>query len=101
MCVAGCATRGEHRTVTREQNKMVAKRILADRDLDDVLERARALLKTGFNAGSGYPEIWIRDFATFMELSCQVNDHAVIRENLLLLLKFQRDDGNIPDGVVH
>src|SRR5436190_19702633 len=79
--------------------QLVAQRILADPNLDDVLNRARQLLKNGFNAGSGYPEVWIRDFATFMDISCQVNDPAAIRSALLTLVRFQREDGNIPDGI--
>src|SRR6185436_15652152 len=74
------------------RKKLVAQRVLADQDLDDVLNRARQLLKNGFNAGSGYPEVWIRDFATFMEVSCQVNDPAAIRSALLTLVRFQRED---------
>ena len=85
--------------VERVQDEMFARRILANKDLDDVAGRARELLKTGLNAGSTYPEIWIRDFATFMEVSCQVNDHSSIRKSLLLLLRFQRADGDIPDGL--
>ena len=100
--LVGCASavgvdRGEG---SRETTRAVARQILADRDLDDVLQRAHALIASGFNAGSGYPELWIRDFATFMELSCRVHDRTVIRNHLLLLAKFQRDDGDIPDGVV-
>jgi glycogen debranching enzyme len=83
----------------RAQNQLFAQRVLADKDLDDLTQRARALLKTGLNAGSTYPEIWIRDFATFMEISCEVNDRESIRKSLLLLLRFQRADGNIPDGL--
>src|SRR6185295_7030015 len=81
--------------------QLVAHRVLADHDLDDVLGRARQLLKNGFNAGSGYPEVWIRDFATFMDVSCQVNDPAAIRSALLTLARFQREDGDIPDGIGH
>lgn len=81
--------------------RLAADRILADADLDDVLGRARALLKTGLNAGSGYPEVWVRDWATFMDLSCEVVDHKTLRDGLLLILRFQREDGNIPDGVGH
>ncbi|MCI0366459.1 MAG: hypothetical protein L0219_21560 [Phycisphaerales bacterium] len=91
-------TRHVHRTDVA-LNQLVAQRVLADHDLDDVLSRARHLLKNGFNAGSGYPEVWIRDFATFMDISCQVNDPAAIRSALLTLARFQRDDGNIPDGI--
>jgi hypothetical protein len=100
-CLVGCASAVgvDRREGSREMNRAVARRIMADRDLDDVLQRAQALIASGFNAGSGYPELWIRDFATFMELSCRVHDRAVIRNHLLLLAKFQRDDGDIPDGV--
>ncbi len=100
--LVGCASavgvdRGEG---SRETTRAVARQILADRDLDDVLQRAHALIASGFNAGSGYPELWIRDFATFMELSCRVHDRTVIRNDRPPLAKFQRDDGDIPDGVV-
>lgn len=85
----------------REAHAALSRQIRDDRDLDDVLQRARALLKTGFNAGSGYREVWIRDFATFIELSCAVADRAEVRDNLLMFLRLQGDDGNIIDGVVH
>jgi hypothetical protein len=78
----------------------VARQILADKDLDDVVARARALLKSGFTAGSGYREVWIRDFATFIELSCDVVDRGEIRDNLLMFFRLQGDDGNIVDGFV-
>ncbi|MBB5351559.1 hypothetical protein HNR46_001796 [Haloferula luteola] len=81
--------------------KVAAERIQADRDLDDVLQKAKDLLGRGFNAGSGYGEVWIRDWASFMDLSCQVNDPARVHDGLLRLLRFQRSDGNIPDGVYH
>ena len=79
----------------------LAQRIREDKDMVDVLERARTLLKGSLNAGSGYPEVWIRDLATFLPIACQVNDPAEIRRSLLLLLRFQGEDGNIPDGVGH
>jgi hypothetical protein len=79
----------------------LVQQILADPKLDDVLARARTLLKTGFNAGSGYREVWIRDLATFIELSCQVRPHDEIKENLRMFFLLQADDGNIIDGFVH
>lgn len=79
----------------------LAVRILADREIEEVLVRAKALLGSGFSAGSGYREVWIRDFATFIELSCQVVGHEEIRENLRMFLRLQGDDGNIVDGFVH
>jgi len=78
----------------------LARRILADPNLQAVLAKAESLLKTGFNAGSGYGEVWIRDLNTFIEMSLRVNDAKTIREALLTFFKFQGDDGNIPDGYI-
>ncbi len=78
----------------------LARKIQADKSLDDVLRRSKALLQTGFNAGSGYREVWIRDYATFIELACQVHEAAEIQENLLMFFRLQGDDGNIIDGFV-
>jgi hypothetical protein len=74
--------------------------ILADADLSVALDRARALLKSGFNAGSGYGEVWIRDFNTFIELALMVNDPPTIRAQLLPFFRFQGPDGDIVDGVI-
>ena len=76
----------------------LANQILDDHDLSDVAARAAALLKDGFNAGSGYPEVWIRDFATFERIALRVNDPKAVRDSLLMVLRFQRADGDIPDG---
>ena len=98
---APVSLRLETASTPREANAALARRILANHDLDDVLARAKALLKTGFNAGSGYREVWIRDFATFIELSCDVLDRAEIKDNLRMFFRLQGDDGNIVDGFVH
>lgn len=76
------------------------RRILADPQLPVVLERARALLRTGLNAGGGYGEVWIRDLNTFLELALGVNEPALLRESLLTFFKFQGDEGNIVDGYI-
>ncbi|MBW7939588.1 MAG: hypothetical protein H3C63_12515, partial [Candidatus Omnitrophica bacterium] len=81
-------------------NAELAKAILDNQDFPVVMEKAKAILKTGFSAGEGYGEVWIRDLATFIEISCQVYDPAVIRENLLVFFHFQGEDGNIPDGFI-
>lgn len=78
----------------------LAQQILGNRDLPEVLRRARAIIRSGFNAGDGYGEVWIRDFATFIELSCDVGDRAEIRKNLLMFFRFQGNDGNIIDGFI-
>ena len=33
-----------------------------------VKKRAEAVIRSGFNAGDGYAEVWIRDYNTFIEL---------------------------------
>ncbi len=78
----------------------LADAILADTNLPIVLGKAKALLKTGLNAGSGYGEVWIRDLNTFIEVALEVNDPKPIREALLTFFKFQAADGNIVDGYI-
>ncbi len=78
----------------------LAKVILDDDMLNEVLEQARDLLRTGANAGSGYDEVWIRDYATFIELSSEVSSAEELKENLITFFHFQADDGNIIDGFV-
>jgi hypothetical protein len=55
-------------------------------------------MKTGFNAGDGYREVWIRDYNTFIELAAKVYAKEVLKENLLVFFRMQGDDGNIIDG---
>ncbi len=78
----------------------LAREILNDRELPVVLQKARALLKGGLNAGSGYGEVWIRDLNTFIELALEGEARAGIREALLRFFKFQGADGNIVDGYI-
>ncbi len=63
-------------------------------------EKALDVIKTGFNAGEGYGEVWIRDYNTFIELSAEVFESGVLKENLLVFFKMQGDDGNIIDGFI-
>ena len=84
----------------RQSRQQLAQEILSNRELPEVLNKAKAIIKTGFNAGEGYGEVWIRDLATFIELSCEVSDLAEIRNNLLMFFRFQGEDGNIIDGFI-
>jgi len=78
---------------------VLARNILQDQRLDQVEAMALQLLK-GFNAGTSYGEIWIRDFNTFIDGSLRVHTPDEVKERLLLFFKFQGVDGNIPDGAI-
>jgi len=84
--------------VTRA-NSDLAGAILADSRLDTIQARALLLLH-GFNAGTSYGEVWIRDFNTFINGSMRVQPSRKVREMLLLFFKLQGDDGNIVDGFI-
>lgn len=61
-------------------------------------QKALEIMKTGFNAGDGYREVWIRDYNTFIELAAQVFPKEELKENLLVFFRMQGEDGNIIDG---
>jgi len=61
-------------------------------------QKALEIISTGFNAGDGYREVWIRDYNTFIELSAEVFPKEELKENLLVFFRMQGDDGNIIDG---
>ncbi len=63
-----------------------------------VKAKALEIMKTGFNAGDGYREVWIRDYNTFIELAAQVFPKEELKENLLVFCRMQGEDGNIIDG---
>ena len=90
LVLLGCSTKNE--------KKELADKILADKQFTEVKERALAVVKTGFNAGDGYREVWIRDYNTFIELSAEVYPADELKENLLVFFRMQGDDGNIIDG---
>ena len=87
-------------TIGALPSQRLAEQILGNRDLTAVLRKAKGIVKTGFNAGDGYGEVWIRDLTTFMELSCEVNEAAAIKQHLLMFFRFQGDDGHIIDGFI-
>ncbi|HEY6082352.1 MAG TPA: hypothetical protein VIU45_02770 [Chitinophagaceae bacterium] len=78
----------------------LAKRILADSSLNEVRSLAAGLVKSGFNAGSGYGEVWIRDFNTFIDLSCKVMPKDSVKKRLRVFFQMQGADGNIVDGYI-
>lgn len=82
------------------EEKKLAKEICTNDDYAFLKNLSRDVVKTGFNAGDGYGEVWIRDFNTFITLAAEVHPDAVLRENLLVFFALQGDDGNIIDGFI-
>jgi len=87
-------------TTNSTVDSQLASTILADSTLVKVHQKAYDLVATGFNAGTVYQEVWIRDYNTFIEVSCEVLPLDQVRENLLTFFKFQGPEGDIIDGFV-
>ncbi len=85
-------------SVKTKMDSDLANKIRNDEYFAFVKEKALEIVGTGFNAGDGYREVWIRDFNTFIELSAQVFPKEELKENLLVFFRMQGDDGNIIDG---
>ncbi len=83
-----------------KKNQDLAARIMNDEKLDKVSQMAHDLIKTGFSAGTAYSEVWIRDYNTFIEVSCEVLPRQIVHENLIIFFNFQGKDGNIIDGFI-
>jgi len=87
-------------TPQSSQNEELIKQIQTNEYFPFVTEMALEIVKTGFNAGDGYSEVWIRDYNTFIELSAEVFEPEVLKENLRVFFRLQREDGNIIDGFI-
>ncbi|HUX96308.1 MAG TPA: hypothetical protein VMV47_11315 [Bacteroidales bacterium] len=85
---------------TSNENNELRNKIINDPYIPFVKEKALEVVKTGFNAGEGYGEVWIRDYNTFIELSGKVYDKQTLKENLMVFFKMQGEDGNIIDGFI-
>jgi glycogen debranching enzyme len=84
----------------KNNNNQLKKQIHSNEYFAFIKEKALEVVKTGFNAGDGYGEVWIRDYNTFIELSAEVFEPGILKENLLVFFKMQGDDGNIIDGFI-
>ena len=82
----------------QSKTEVLSSKIQSNKYFKFTKEKALTVMKTGFNAGDGYSEVWIRDFNTFIELSAEVFESEVLKKNLLVFFKFQGVDGNIIDG---
>lgn len=87
LTIIGCTSRQSQKTLSDELFTFTKK-------------KAIEIVKTGFNAGDGYGEVWIRDYNTFIELSAEVFEAEILKENLLVFFKMQGEDGNIIDGFI-
>ena len=91
---------GKHPATGSMDAASLASAIKTDARLNKVKGMAERLVASGFTAGSGYGEVWIRDFNTFIRLSCKVLPRDSVREKLLSFFRMQGDDGNIIDGYI-
>lgn len=85
---------------TKEKTETVKSIYQTDSTLSIVKAKALEIVKTGFNAGDGYGEVWIRDYNTFITLSAEVHKPEILKENLSVFFKLQGEDGNIVDGFI-
>ncbi|GGG83872.1 hypothetical protein GCM10007415_16230 [Parapedobacter pyrenivorans] len=91
--LAACATRSG-------SDQTLAARINQDTLMQAVKSMAKETVKSGFNAGDGYGEVWIRDYNTFITLATELHPAETIRENLRVFFRLQGADGNIVDGFI-
>ena len=61
---------------------------------------ARSIISQGFNAGSGYSQIWARDMNTFIEVACEETNQTDIRNAILLFFALQQPNDEMIDGYV-
>lgn len=85
---------------TEKNNVSNYSALIHDSTYTKVREMAKDVVKTGFNAGDGYQEVWIRDYNTFITLATEVQPEDQIKKNLLAFFELQGKDGNIADGFV-
>lgn len=82
------------------KEKQLANRILQDTSLLQVDEMARQVIGSGFNAGSGYSQIWARDMNTFIETACEVSNPQDLRNAIVLFFALQQPNDEMIDGYV-
>lgn len=78
----------------------LADEISHDVSLQVVDSMARAVIRSGFNAGSGYSQIWARDMNTFIEVACEESDPTDLRNAILLFFALQQPNDEMIDGYV-
>lgn len=86
--------------IKKDDRAILAEKVENNASIEFTKKKAVEIVKTGFNAGDGYGEVWIRDYNTFIELSAEVFEAEVLKENLLVFFKLQGDNGSIIDGFI-
>ncbi len=84
----------------RNPRKTLAKQILNDPSFTIVDTMARRILKKGFNAGSGYSQVWARDMNTFVEIALEEVNPKDIRGAILVFFALQQPNNEMIDGYV-
>lgn len=82
------------------QSSDLRDQLMSDASISYTRAKAMEVIRGGFNAGEGYGEVWIRDFNTFIELSAEVFESEVLKENLRVFFRMQGKDGEIIDGFI-
>lgn len=80
--------------------QQLAEQIRNDKTLHQVDSMARAVIRQGFNAGSGYSQIWARDMNTFIEVACEESNPTDLRNAILLFFALQQPNDEMIDGYV-
>lgn len=83
-----------------DPEQLLADTILENQRYARVRQMALETVRSGFQAGDSYGEVWIRDFNTFIKLSAEVLPADSIRQKLLVFFRLQGPDGNIVDGFI-
>ncbi|MBQ8423209.1 MAG: hypothetical protein IJY36_02965 [Coprobacter sp.] len=81
-------------------HKEYIEKIKNNRLMSIVDSMAHTVATTGFRAGDGYGEVWIRDYNTFIELSMEVHSNDIVKRNLNIFWGFQGETGEIVDGFI-
>lgn len=98
LMLMGCAAFLSCTTTNPQQQ--LAETILNDTTFHQVDSMARSIIRQGFNAGSGYSQIWARDMNTFIEVVCEETNQADIRNAILLFFALQQPNDEMIDGYV-
>ena len=86
-------------SISNEKIKIeLASKLDTNKSIAFTKAKALEIMKSGFNAGDGYREVWIRDYNTFIELAAKVHPAEELKANLIIFFKLQGSDGNIIDG---